>query len=81
MARPWSPPFPSGLEPRLEHLINHGSSLTISWGEDTGCFEVDWITSGERFFGVSRNLNSALEEAESKARQHFGLSPKQQEPC
>jgi hypothetical protein len=68
MAHAWPPVFPSGLEARLEYLINHGSSLTLNWGEDTGSFEVDWITSGRRFRGVCRDLGCALEMAESAAR-------------
>ena len=57
---------------QIEHLINHGSSLTLNWGEDTGCWEVDWITSGERFRGVSRDLGAAMQQALSNAEERFG---------
>lgn len=58
----------------IEHMVDHGSSLTINWGEDTGCYEVDWITSGERFRGVSRELYQAIRQAIVNAAEHFGVT-------
>lgn len=55
----------------IEHMINHGSSLNMNWGEDTGGYEVDWITSGKRFHGYDRNLTKAMEQAIRSARTHF----------
>jgi hypothetical protein len=66
--------FPRGVERRIEHRKNHGSSLTLNWGEDTDAWEVDWITSGRRFVGVCRDLGCALEQAEALARGEFGVA-------
>jgi hypothetical protein len=63
----------SSIRVLIEHMINHGSSMTISWGEDTGCYEVDWITSGKRFRGVDRNLLTAAHQVISNAADHFGI--------
>jgi hypothetical protein len=62
------PQFPEMLEARLEHFINHGSSLLLNWGEHMGCWEVEWITSGQRFRAVSRNLHIALQQVDALAR-------------
>jgi hypothetical protein len=60
------------LANRIEYMVNHGSSLTVNWGEDNGCYEVDWITGGERFRGVSRNLLDAMQQAVDAAERRFG---------
>lgn len=65
--------FPSGTSARIEYLKNHGSSLVLDWGEDTGQWEVSWITSGRRFFAESSDLGYALEQADAKAREAFGV--------
>jgi hypothetical protein len=44
-----------------------GSSLIMNWGEDTDCWEVDWITAGKRYHGISNALIGALIAAESNA--------------
>lgn len=44
----------------LEYMGQHGSSVTVNWGEDTGAWEVSWITDGKRYTGVSANLQMAL---------------------
>jgi hypothetical protein len=59
----------------IEYMINHGSNLNINWGEDDGCYEVDWITSGVRFHGISRSLTTALQQAIHSAEERFGLIP------
>jgi hypothetical protein len=63
------------LETTIEYLINHGSSMTINWGEDTGCYEVYWITGGSRFRGVSRNLRTAMSQAVENAVEHLERAP------
>ncbi|HEY1294710.1 MAG TPA: hypothetical protein VGJ60_16655 [Chloroflexota bacterium] len=70
------PPFPTGLDARLEHFINHGSSLMLNWGEDTGCWEFEWISSGQRFRAVSRKLHIALQQVDALAR--GTLAPREQ---
>lgn len=65
----------SELEEKLNDLIAHGSSLNINWGEDTGGFEVDWITSGERFSATNRSLMAALGAVRNNALIHFPRSP------
>jgi hypothetical protein len=61
------------IEELIEHMVSHGSSLTINWGEDTGCYEVDWITSGERFRGINTELYAAMRRAMTNAAEHFGV--------
>ena len=60
------------LEEPVEFMINHGSSLQLNWGEDNGCWEVSWITGGERFCGVSRDLREAMVVAIKAARDRYG---------
>jgi hypothetical protein len=43
-----------------------GSSLVLSWGEDTGLWECSWITSGKRHVGASRFLDLAIQRAWDK---------------
>jgi hypothetical protein len=52
---------------RIESMRSQGQSLTLRWGEDTDAWEVSWITSGERFTSVSRNLRLALDGAYNAA--------------
>lgn len=51
----------------IEMLRRAGSSLIMNWSEDTDCWEVDWITAGKRYRGISNALIGALIDAESNA--------------
>lgn len=52
--------FPQNNEERVEWLRSRGSSLMLSWGEDTGLWEVSWITGGKRYSHTSNDLGRAL---------------------
>jgi hypothetical protein len=52
-------------------MTEHGSSLIMNWGEDTGMWECSWITGGVRIIVVSKELEAALTEARIKALAHF----------
>lgn len=53
------------VEQWIDFLKQRGSSLILNWGEDNDCWEVDWITSGKRYRGVSKLLTTALSDAYS----------------
>lgn len=61
------------LEELIVYMVNHGSSLTMNWGEDTGGYEVDWITGGKRFHTHDRSLPNAMRDAIQCAGAHFGI--------
>lgn len=58
------------LEHALEGMKLGGSAVSVSWGEDTDCWEVSWITGGNRYTGISKNLLTAVrlvvEDAEAE---------------
>lgn len=55
----------------INYMTEHGSSLIMNWGEDTGMWECSWITGGVRIIVVSKELEAALTEARIKALAHF----------
>lgn len=59
------------IGPLIEHMKDHGSSLNMGWGEDTGQWEVAWITGGRRFCGFNRYLVSALFQAGNAACEYY----------
>jgi hypothetical protein len=59
------------LERLLTTLQRHGSSLTLTWGEDTDTWEVAWITGGERFVACDGRLEVALRVVLAKACERF----------
>jgi hypothetical protein len=59
------------LATRLETLQTHGSCLDLSWDEETGRWEVAWITAGERFRAVHVRLEAALAAVWQQAVQRF----------
>jgi hypothetical protein len=61
----------NNLEDLLKEMTDHGSSLILNWGEDNGCWEVSWITGGERFTYVSNDIRHALAEVVAKADRRF----------
>jgi hypothetical protein len=52
----------------IEDMRSHGESLVLNWGEDTGAWEVSWITSGVRHVGISHDLQEACLRAYYKGR-------------
>lgn len=50
----------------LELMQEHGQSVVLSWGEETGQWECAWI-SGERFTGMHGSLQAAVLFAARKA--------------
>jgi hypothetical protein len=52
----------------IEDMRSKGSSLVLNWGEDTGAWEVSWITSGVRHVGISHDLQEAFMPASYKGR-------------
>ena len=60
------------LAHEIEDLKRHGSSLAMNWGEDTGMWEVAWITGGVRFVSVGPDLALTLANCRAKAYTHFG---------
>ncbi len=48
---------------RIRWMRTHGSSLSMTWGEDNELWEVAWITLGVRHCGFHRQLHDALEQA------------------
>jgi hypothetical protein len=44
----------------LEIMQEHGQSVTLNWGEDTGQWECSWITGGGRFTGISSAPATAI---------------------
>lgn len=59
---------------RIEYMRTHGSSLIMNWGEDTGVWEVAWITSGRRFCGFSKDLRAAVDQAHTAAADAFKVA-------
>lgn len=51
----------------LIYMKDHGSSLLLNWGEDTGQWECSWITGGQRFTGYGATLELAACRAALKA--------------
>lgn len=56
------------LELYLCWMKIHGSSVILNWGEDNNAWECSWISSGERFVGISVDspllaLTNALDKA------------------
>ncbi len=49
------------LATKIAWLKAHGSSLSLNWGEDTGCWECSWISSGKRRTVVTQRLETALD--------------------
>ena len=47
----------------LGFMADKGSSVVLDYGEDTGQWEASWITGGNRYVGVNRDVEDALEEA------------------
>ena len=45
---------------QLAFMQEHGSSVTLNWGEDTGDWECSWITSGDRFSGYSPRMGFSI---------------------
>jgi len=39
----------------LAFMKQHGSSVTLGWGEDTSFWECCWITGGDRYRGACSN--------------------------
>ena len=54
-------------EPLIRWMQRHGSSLILNWGEDTGNWEVAWISGGKRFVGVDPVMRRAMESVIMKA--------------
>lgn len=55
----------------------HGSSVTLTWAEDTNAWECAWITSGRRFVGVDRSMNRAVERPLVRVREEIMMGQKQ----
>lgn len=52
------------MEGILKHLQEHGQSVSLNWGEDTGLWEFSWITAnGTRFTGFSEEAMRAIGKA------------------
>lgn len=45
---------------RIGWMTEHGSSLILSYGEDTDAWEVAWISGGVQFLAYGGNLRAAL---------------------
>ncbi len=69
-----------GTPAEILHAIDwmqlNGSSVVLNWGEDTGCWEVSWITVGQRFTGIQSELKRALLQSLNKALEVFGTIAK-----
>ncbi len=61
------PETPGRVLSRLAWMRLHGSSLSLSWGEDTDLWECSWITGGKRYTGVSSYLQGAVQQVLQKA--------------
>jgi hypothetical protein len=51
----------------IEKLKERGSYLTMNWAEDDDCWEVDFITGGERVRATSKFLDVALRQIYQKS--------------
>lgn len=52
----------------LDFLASHGSSLILNWAGDT--WEVEWITGGKRYSGVSEQIEIAIVEVLRKVKEN-----------
>lgn len=50
------------LKDKIVWLKQHGSSLTMNWGEDTDTWDVEWISGGERRSVSAPTLEYALDD-------------------
>lgn len=48
---------------RLLWMADHGSSVTLNWGEDNALWECSWIVGGKRFSAFSHDANEAIRRA------------------
>jgi hypothetical protein len=55
------------IEDVLLWMSCKGSSVLLSWGEDTQAWECSWITGGERFTGVHGSMRLAVLASLNKA--------------
>jgi hypothetical protein len=55
------------LRELLHRMADHGSSVVLTWGEDTDQWECSWITRGQRFTAVRGDPLSAIVEVLDKA--------------
>lgn len=52
----------------LEWMALHGSSVSLTWGEDTDTWEAAWISRGKRFLGTGITALDAMKDLVRKAR-------------
>jgi len=45
---------------QLEYMKEHGSSVTLNWGEGDDLWECSWITAGNRFSGYSGGMRMSV---------------------
>lgn len=50
----------SSIEETLAWMIDNGSSLILDWGEDSHMWECSWISGGERFTGLQKEIRLAI---------------------
>jgi hypothetical protein len=48
------------LDKILVWMKENGSSVTLNWGEDTGAWEISWITGGTRYTGCATDIRQAF---------------------
>ena len=51
----------------LAWMRRHGSSLSLTWGEDTDLWECVWLAGGRRYTGTSSYLQGAVYQVLQKA--------------
>lgn len=62
------------IEDALTWLSQHGQSITLNFGEDTGIWECSWITGGHRMTGEGKTARIAIGNAMEKCFAH-GYEP------
>jgi len=50
----------SSLEETLLWMKDKGSSVDLNYGEDTDAWECSWITGGERYTGVNKEIRLSV---------------------
>ncbi|HYF40716.1 MAG TPA: hypothetical protein VD930_13560 [Gemmatimonadales bacterium] len=59
----------------LDYMKQHGSSVTLNWGEDNNLWECSWITGGKRYTGFREDAYEAALESYYHARAYAPAPP------